>query len=1005
MGRFFNILRLAALGGSCWLNIGIFRANAASLGVPQELPFFCRTWRAEDGLPQESVWAITQTKDGYLWIGTGGGLARFDGVRFELYGIQDGLPSMQIRSLLEDHSGSLWIGTANGVSRLKGGKFTSWTRPDGLSGESVNQLVEDGAGNIWIGSNLGLSRCRDEKLEKIGVEAGLGDVDVRAVITDRATNVWVSLVKEGMLRFDGEKFLPAKADPELRQLRPYRLLRDHLGNIWAATVGRIYCIGETNWTSYGAAEGLPEVLITCLAECQDGTLWAGTSDQGISFLSAGKFYGVRHADGLSDDAVRSIIQDSEGNIWAGTRAEGLNRLRPRILTTQKLFDGTTEVQPISLAETEDGSFWVGTIGHGLYRFQGNHQEVLLRDELLPGNLQVSVLLSAHDGSLWIVGGSTLFHWHNGTLKAECQVHGVQTLCEDQDGSILLGNERGGVQRYAQGALATVINKINGVAISSLVPSANGGLWIATYSHGLAYWIGGNLKMFGRADGLQSDLLRVLYLDKQNLLWIGTEGGGLSRMKNGQIASFGKAQGIPDQTILQVLEDEQGMLWLGTQHGIFRVSCAALADVAAGSAERVYPQYFGRYEGMLTEQCSGNPGAGLKTHAGLICFSTGRGVVTIDPKQTYENQSPPSVSIERVLINNRPAEFHEVTNGTANGMAESILQIPPDNQRVEFIFTGLSFASPERVKFRCRLDGFDTSWNDAGAQRSVYYTHLPAGNYTFRVTAHNGNGVWSRDAASLEITVPPFFWQRKLFVVFMVLLFALIVGGMARQLEKRKALARLRKLELAHAMEAERARIAQDIHDDIGAGLTEIGLTSELVEDPYLPAEEVRVFAREISVRSRELVTSMDEIVWAINPRYDSVKSSVAYFSQYADRFLKPSGIRCRMEVQPDLADFSLGSEQRHNLFLAYKEALNNILKHAQAREVRIGVKMDENVFVLSLADDGIGFEFGPRLESQDGLSNLQARLQKMGGTCEIKSAVGHGTKIVFRLPLQVEMVN
>jgi ligand-binding sensor domain-containing protein/signal transduction histidine kinase len=978
------------------------KVSAASVATnfARESPFVCRTWRAEVGLPQESVWAITQTKDGYLWIGTGGGLARFDGARFEVFGIQDGLPSMQIHSLLEDRSGALWIGTANGISRFQNGIFSSWTRRDGLAGESVTQLAEDGDGNIWIGSNLGLSRWRNGKIENIGAAAGLAEADVRAVIADAAGKIWVSLVSEGLMRFDGTNFVSARNDAELRQLRPYRLLCDHRGNILAATVGKIYSIGETNWTVFGAAEGLPDVLISCLAESADGTLWVGTSDQGMLFLRGKNFHPLRHTDGLSDDAVRSIAHDSEGNLWAGTRGAGLNRLQPRKLSTQKLFDGTTEVQPISLAETGDGSLWVGTIGHGLHRFHGDAHEVLLRDELLPGNLQVSALLAAHDGSLWVVGGSTLFHWSDGALRPECQVNGVQSLCEDKDGSLLLGNEKGILQRYVHGQLESVTTQVNGFAISSIVAAADGAFWVATYSHGLAFVSGGVCKMFGRADGLQSELLRGLFLDKKNVLWIGTEGGGLSRMENGKIFSFGRAQGIPDQTILQILEDDDGWLWLGTQHGIVRVARAALEAVAAGKAERVFPTVFGRYDGMLTEQCSGNPGAGLKTRSGLVCFSTGRGVVSIDPKLQNENAAAPAVRIQRVLVDNQPAEISPAhAHDGKNSAAENILRVAPGNQRVDFFFTGLFFSAPERVKFRYRLEGFDNGWIEPGAQRNVYYTHLPPGNYTFTVAAHNGNGHWSEQVASVSLAVPPFFWQRKFFLALLALLFAVVIAGTVRRLEKRKAWARLKKLELAHAMEAERTRIAQDIHDDIGAGLTEIGLTSELVEDPALPPDEARQFAREISLRSRELVASMDEIVWAINPRYDTVKSSVAYFSQFADRMFKPAGIRCRMEVQPDLAELPLTSEQRHNLFLGFKEALNNILKHARAHEVRLGAKLDENVFVFSVTDDGVGFEHDAGGEAQDGLTNLRERLKKIGGSCEIKSAGGQGTRIVFRLPL------
>lgn len=988
-----------------WLFFGLIIYPGLGEGAPtasvvsEDSPFVCRTWRAEEGLPQESVWAITQTRDGYLWIGTGGGLARFDGVHFEVFGIKDGLPSLQIRTLLEDRAGVLWVGTANGVCRYVKGHFMNWNPADGRPGESIIHLATDREGSVWIASDLGLSRWRLGHLEMMGTAMGLTNVDVRAMITDRRGDIWVSLVNQGLMRFAGDHFVTAVADPEWQALRPYRLLRDQQGNIWAGTVGQVYCLGETNWTKYGADSGLPDVLITCLAQSQNGTLWVGTSDQGLLCLRGQRFHPVRRADGLSSDAVRAIMQDSEGNIWVGTRGAGLNRLQPRKLITRRLSDGGTEVQPVSLAETADGELWIGTIGHGLYRLKEDQYEVLLREELLPWNLQVSALLAAEDGSLWGVGGTSLFHWKDRVIHQVCPVDGVHCLCEGRDHSIWLGNDKGILQRYADGKLETYTNELRGSEITAMVQAADGTLWVASYSHGLGSLSNGVFKLFGRADGMQSALIRSLCLDKQGGLWVGTEGGGLSRMQAGKIVSWGRAQGIPDETILQILKDDQGLLWLGTQHGIIRVAEQDLEATAAGKSPRVYPRIFGRSDGMLTEQCSGDPETCLQTRRGLLCFSTGRGVVVINPQGQSDKNFPPLVRIEQVVVDGKPVEIAPSSTGFAGGERVA-LQIPPGNQRVEFAFTGLYYSAPERVSFRYRLEGLDHDWNEAGLQRSVYYTHLPAGDYRFLVAAHNGSGNWSSEVASVPLTVAPFFWERRSFWVCVGLLLAGGIAGSVRYMEKRKVQARLKKLELAHAMETERARIARDIHDDIGAGLTEIGLTSELFEDPELSPREVREFAREISVRSRELVSGMDEIVWAINPRNDSLKSSVAYFSQYADRVFKPAGLRCRMEVQPNLKEFPLSSEQRHNFFLGFKEALNNILKHAAAHEVRMTAGMDGNFFVFSVVDDGVGFSEKPDGGTQDGLLNLRARLEKIGGECQIRSEVGRGTEVVFRLPLQ-----
>lgn len=988
-----------ALWHAGWLAInGHAQEVFAAENHPGNGRFVCRAWRAEEGLPQESVWAITQTRDGYLWIGTGGGLARFDGVKFEVFGIQDGLPSMQIRALLEDRSGALWIGTASGLCRYEAGKFTNWPQPAGPASEGVLHLAEDGAGGIWIASNLGLSRWGGGRLEKIGPEQWVKDPDVRSMTADRQGRLWISTVGQGLLRFDGHRFAPPFPGTEVEALRPYRLMCDHEGRVWAAAVGSIYCLGATNWSVYGPASGLPEVLITCLAESRDGTILAGTSDQGLLYLEGERFQQIGRANGLSDDAVRSIAQDAEGNIWVGTRGAGLNRLQPRHLSTLAVYDGATEAQPVSLAETEDGSLWVGTIGHGLYRFKGDHYEVLLRQEMLPRNLQVSALAASGDGSLWGVGGASLFNWRNAAIHLDAPARGVHCLCEDREGTLWLGDERGELQRRVLGKLATVPNPLRGSAITAMVPAPDGGLWVASYNHGLGRLQQDQWQVYDRKQGLRSELLRALCLDEQNTLWIGTEGGGLSRLQAGRIASFGRAEGVPEDTILQILADDRGMLWLGTQHGIVRVARGDLARVANHEVARVYPRIYGRSDGMLTEQCSGDPGTCLKTRAGRLCFATGRGVVIIDPHDPDHLVAPPAVRLERVVVDGRP---FSLTNFPARpgGGRELTLQIPPGNQRVEFYFTGLFFSAPERVGFRYRLEGFDAEWSEVGPQRSAVYTHLPPDNYRFVVAAQNGNGVWSPAEVAVNLAVQPFFWQRRMFLAVVAGLLALIIAWSVRIVEKRKARIRLRHLELAHAMEAERARIARDIHDDIGAGLTEIGLTSELVEDPGLSAADVRQFAHEISVRSRELVAGMDEIVWAINPRNDTLRSSLAYFSQFADRMFKPTGISCRIEVPPNLAEFPLGSEQRHNFFLGFKEALNNILKHAQASEVRIRAQLEAGEFVLMVADNGVGFAAVPAGEAQDGLVNLKDRMAKIGGRCEIRSEPGRGTTLTFRLPL------
>lgn len=297
--------------------------------------FVCRVWHVEDGLPQESVWAILQTRDGYLWIGTGGGLARFDGVRFQVFGLAEGLPSLHVRALLEDRQGALWIGTANGLCRYWAGQFTSWTTRDGLAGDSINGLAKDREGTIWI-STAGLSRWQSGKYETMGASAGLAGETVQAVVANRNGVIWIATPKLGLLRWNGARFVPAIGTPETLKLRPRKLLKDRAGRIWASATGRVYCLEGTSLKTYGPEEGLPNTFLTCLHEGLDGTVWAGSLNQGLYYLRGGRFYAVHQADGLSGKAVRAIGEDREGNLWVGTRDSGLNRLRPNVDYAQNL---------------------------------------------------------------------------------------------------------------------------------------------------------------------------------------------------------------------------------------------------------------------------------------------------------------------------------------------------------------------------------------------------------------------------------------------------------------------------------------------------------------------------------------------------------------------------------------------------------------------------------------------------------------------------------------------
>ncbi|HWL15970.1 MAG TPA: triple tyrosine motif-containing protein, partial [Opitutus sp.] len=382
----------------------------------------------------------------------------------------------------------------------------------------------------------------------------------------------------------------------------------------------------------------------------------------------------------------------------------------------------------------------------------------------------------------------------------------------------------------------------------------------------------------------------------------------------------------------------------------------------------------------------------KTPDGKLWFASGKGVISADPARIEANPLPPPVVIDSLWTDGRrePVAAAQVTS-----------RLRPDHERLEFRFSGLSFVAPTKVLFKYRLDGIDRHWIDAGSKRTAFYSRLPAGTYRFRVMACNNDGVWNREGATLAFTVAPFFWQTSWFIVLCILTAAGVVGWLARAITRRRMQRQIEAMERRHELERERARIAQDIHDDVGASLSRIAMLSQPARGELSAPERAADMLSRIYSTAREVTRSLDEIVWAVDPRHDTLDSLVDYMGRFAQSFLAPAGLRCRLDLPVEVPSWPLTAEARHNLFLAFKEALNNAAKHAGASEVRISLRVDAESFTISVKDNGAGLAPGrastetDRLNSGHGLANMQSRLARIGGRCEIAGEDGAGTNVSF----------
>lgn len=967
-------------------------------------------WQVEEGLEQNPVTSVVQSRDGYLWAGTYTGLMRFDGVHVTAFdsATAPGLQNSRITSLYEDASGVLWIGHESGdLSQLSNGEFRPAGRARNWPGGAVEQIAADESGDLWALSDLGiLIRMRDGHT----VEPPGGASPSRKVFLsrERSGKLWitangrVTILEHGLLapfEFDGpqgtnyvERVVPA---------------RD--GGLWVMGNARLRKWRDDRWVLDLGDCPCERGFVTDLMEARSGTLLAGTLRDGLYLMAPGaETQHFARTNGLSHDWVRALGEDREGNLWVGTGG-GLDVLRPRKVAMLNPPDDWQGRAVLSFTVRPQGNAWIGTEGAGLYRYHAGQWTSFTEDRGL-ANLFVWSVLATRRGELFVgTWGGGLMVKQGDRFESPGDLSRITApvvaLYEGQQGELWIGTTVG-LQRYEAGKITWSAGKEKLVSpdVRAIAETPDGALWFGMLGGGLGRLKAGVLEQFRKPDGLSSDFVLALYPEADGTLWIGTSDSGLCRLRQGKYASISAAQGLLANVVSQIADDGAGNLWLGSHHGILRVSKSDLNRCADGEVKTVPCLSYGKAEGLASPKCSGGFQPGVcKTADGRLWFPTSRGLAIIDPRNFTTNTIPPPVVIEDLIVEGKPVKLPAPVTGD-RGAAAAELAIPAGKQSFEIHYTGLSFAAPAKVRFRYRLDGLEDAWMDAGTRRLAAYGYLAPGTYRFRVLACNNDDVWSVQEASLGFRVLPRFWQTWWFEGSAAFAATAAVCLGVIVLTRRRERGKLERVARQHGLERERARIARDIHDDLGASLTRISLLSQSaraeLNDQHAAASDVD----QIYTTARELTRAMDEIVWAVNPKHDTLDSLVAYLGRFAQSFLSTAGIRCRLDVPLNLPAWALTAEIRHNVFLAFKEALNNVVKHARASEVRISLELKPGGFMLVVADNGRGFEWDPRKgqavtaadgsrsAAGNGLGNMQKRLEEVGGCCGWDTAPGEGTR-------------
>ena len=974
-------------------------------------------WTTENGLPQNDVTQLIQTRDGYIWLGTNGGLVRFDGIRFTTFdaGNTPELRSNRILALAEDRDSTRWIGTQNGgLTCYRQGKFRNYSTKDGLPDESVFSIEADPQGNLWL-SPGGLLRLTDGRFTLYTTRDGLpsnGSGNIRAAPDG---SIWfrsgdfIMHFHDGRFERFSTKDLPADW---ISRVVTMSVARD--GSLWLVTEYGLVHLQNGSFTILNTHSAVPDAtvmpseFVLTTFEDRTGSLRFLTPS-GLAHYQDGKVIvdtpiPFHELSGLNMAlwVVRPVIEDREGNLWMGTGGLGLHRFRPRQITAYTAETGLSDEGFVPITGDGTGGLWLGSTNliNSLYHFQEGKFTLYNI-----GHLTRS-LWRDHRGTLWIGTDKGLYRLQNGQLIKDHPVNSamgqgtvVQAIYEDREANLWVGTGRdegqdGALYRIRDEGIAKFQMPEGLVAndIRFITEDHQGALWMGT-TRGMSRFKDERFTNYTTEQGLSSNFVREIYEDADGTLWIGTYGGGLNRFKDGHFIAITSKNGLFDNIVSRILEDDHGNFWMSGNRGIYRASRKELNDFADGRVPSVTSIAYGVEDGMkINETNGGAQPAGWKTPDGNLWFPTIRGIVAIDPSNL--NPLPPVVHIEQVLVGQNSVDVRLP------------IEVRPGQGDLEIHYTGLSFTAPQKVRFKYKLEGYDRDWVEARERRVAYYTQVAPGTYTFRVMAANNDGIWSTHDATIQVTVIPPFWRTWWFISLAVLsFFAMTVFAYRRRILKLKlanAAQQAFSRQLIESQESERKRIAAELHDSLGQQLLVIKNRALLALHTSESHEEAIGELNEISDATSHALDEVREIAYNLRPfQLDQLGLTKALESMLK-KVSQTSGIQ--FSIMIDMIDDLYSKEAEINIYRIVQESASNIVRHSKATEAAFEIKRNARGVTLRIHDNGKGFASDPTTDRPRreglGIAGISERARILGGKHEFHSTPGAGTTIIIKLGLQ-----